>query len=68
MSNGRKTEPISHTINPAAVAQIGLAQGNHVTDHGKVSNPSKILYPGRGIEAPKDSSVSHHCGSQGRYK
>ena len=63
-----KREPHSRAVNPAGVAQIGSAMGNHATDvtenlHGS----SEALYSGRGFEAPHDAGRTvHHGGSQGK--
>lgn len=59
-SGDRKREPISHAVSPAAAGQIGVAQA--------YPRATAQLYEGRGIEAPKATSTTHHCGSQGRHK
>lgn len=66
---GRKREPISHAVNPAGVAQLGSAMGNHATDSTKVlRNVSAPMYEGRGYEAPKGGMTVHHGGSQGKHE
>lgn len=56
---GRKREPIAHTVEPCAAANIGI-----VTDRAT----SEPLYSGRGFEAPKPTAqTTHHCGSQGKH-
>ena len=64
-----KTEPRAHRVSETAVSQIGTALGNHAMDsNGRIlRGASKPLYEGRGLEAPMNSSQSHHCGSQGKY-
>lgn len=57
-SSGVKREPISHAVDPGAVDQIGQA----------TAFTKDPLYIGRGYEAPKAQSTSHHCGSQGRHR
>lgn len=66
--SGRKREPVAHAMNPAGVAQIGSAMGNHATDVGKtLHGASTSMDAGRGFEAPKDSGRTvHPGGSQGR--
>lgn len=69
MSNAKKIEPVSHSINPRAVAQIGLSMGNKATDvphtlRGGVEDINK----GRGFTAPHDAGRTiHHGGSQRRH-
>ena len=64
----QKVEPTSRAVNPAGVAQIGSAMGNHATESGKIMyGVSKPLYAGRGFEAPKVSCEPHKGGSQGKY-
>lgn len=53
-----KVEPISHAVNPAAVAELGIHE---------VRSTSLPLYEGRGLEAPMVGSTSHKTGSQGKY-
>lgn len=54
-----KVEPRSHAVEECTVADIGL---QHV-----YTAPPEPLYKGRGFEAPKASSETHHCGSQGKH-
>ncbi len=55
-----KREPLVHSINPAAVAQLGEMVGP--------ARAVEPMYSGRGFEAPKnDSEDSHDCGSQGKW-
>lgn len=57
---GRKREPISHAISPAAVSELGIHQ---------VRTVPQPMHEGRGFTAPQPAGVStHHCGSQGRHK
>ena len=63
-----KTEPKAHSINPAAVAQLGTSLGNHATDGGTLRGASRELYRGRGIEAPVAGVTNHCCGSQGKHR
>ena len=64
-----KREPIPYAVNPAAVAQLGIAMGNHVTGNGQILPGASVpLYRGRGLEAPMVSSETSNCGSQGRHK
>lgn len=58
-SGSTKTEPRSHAVNPAAVAEIGIHEARAT---------SLPLYEGRGLEAPMRSTTIHHCGSQGKHK
>jgi hypothetical protein len=55
----QKREPISHGVNPCAVAEIGIQQ---------VYTRSEPLYEGRGIEAPMAGTTTHRSGSQGKHK
>ncbi len=57
--SGQKREPISHSVDPCAVADIGIHQ---------VYTVSKPLYDGRGYEAPMAGTDVHHSGSQGKHK
>ncbi len=61
-----KTEPSSRAVSPHAVAQTGIAQGNHAENRDLPVKHTK-LYDGRGLEAPMKGSTQHHCGSQGKY-
>ena len=53
-----KREPTSHSVDPCAVADIGIQQ---------VYTVSKPLYDGRGFEAPMVGTDTHLCGSQGKH-
>jgi hypothetical protein len=68
MKGSMKREPIAHAMNPAGVAQIGSAMGNHATGVGKILNGASVsIDRGRGFEAPKDAGRTvHHGGSQGK--
>lgn len=57
--SGRKVEPSSKGVNPAAVAELGIHE---------VRTTSVPLYSGRGIEAPKATTSIHPSGSQGKHK
>lgn len=52
-----KREPISHVVDPCAVADIGIETGY----------TSKPLYEGRGYQAPMAGQTSHDKGSQGKH-
>jgi hypothetical protein len=65
-SYGPKREPRPMAINPAGVAQIGSALGNHVTDGSGKVNPVEQMHQGRGYKAPSIPSTVHHRGSQRR--
>jgi hypothetical protein len=54
-----KREPISHSVDPCAAADIGIQQ---------VYTTSKPLYDGRGYKAPINESTTHHSGSQGKHR
>lgn len=57
--SGRKSEPVSHAINPGGAAQLGIAV---------VKNPTP-LEGGRGFMAPEPVATTiHHSGSQGTHK
>lgn len=67
--SGRKREPIAYAMNPASVAQIGSAMGNHASDAGGkiLHGASESMDAGRGFEAPMDAGRTvHRSGSQGR--
>lgn len=66
--NSQKREPIAHAMNPAGVAQIGSAMGNHATGQGKILHGASVsIDRGRGFEAPTDAGRTvHHNGSQGK--
>lgn len=68
VSGGYKTEPKANSVNPAAVAQLGYAYGNHTTDGSIVPGANTQMYRGRGLEAPMVGVTHHHSGSQGRHK
>jgi hypothetical protein len=53
-----KREPTSRSVDPCAVADIGIQQ---------VYTVSKPLYDGRGFEAPMAGTDSHPAGSQGKH-
>jgi hypothetical protein len=55
---GQKVEPKSQGINPEYAAEIGRQT---------VHTRPVPMYDGRGIEAPKATSSTHKCGSQGRH-
>ena len=55
----KKVEPKSHAVSLDKVSGIGLMR---IRTHP----PSKELYTGRGIEAPKATSTTHRSGSQGK--
>ena len=71
----RKYEPRTHAIVPAGVAQLGQAQGNHVTNKGSTGYGGVGMAGGKGYEPPKGPSQRsgvgggrdiHRSGSQGR--
>ncbi len=64
--SGQHRDPISHVVNPRAVAQIGAALGNKVTG-GTANNAAEELYAGRGFKAPLKSVRTRTGGSQGSY-
>ena len=53
-----KVEPVSHAVDPAAVAELGIHE---------VRTTSLPLYEGRGLQAPMVGSTTHKGGSQGKY-
>lgn len=55
---GAKTEPVEQKINPGAVSRMGNAQSPFTT--------SKVLYEGRGLNAPMVGKTTHPRGSQGK--
>lgn len=57
-SYSHKVEPKSQAINPAGVAQIGVAIDP------KAQEP---MHEGRGYHAPKAGHTIHHHGSQGKH-
>ncbi len=58
-SGSTKTEPRSHAINPAAVADIGIQQ---------VRTRSIPFSTGPGLSAPMAGTDTHPHGSQGKHK
>ena len=62
-----KVEPRPKAVNPSAVSLIGLKQGNHAMDKGKINVKHEPLYQGRGLKAPMSTCKSHPKGSQGSY-
>ena len=67
--SARKMEPVVHSINPKAVAQIGTALGNKATDvPGTLRGGAEPMHQGRGFSAPHDAGRTiHHGGSQRRH-
>jgi hypothetical protein len=67
--SARKREPVVHSINPTAVAQIGTALGNKATDvPGTLRGGAEAMHKGRGFSAPHDEGRTiHHGGSQRRH-
>lgn len=61
-----KMEPRSTAVNPAGVANLGEAQGNHA-DCGDLPVKMTPMYAGRGYQAPAIRSTSNKSGSQGKY-
>ena len=70
-----KVEPRSYGMSVEGVSQYGLAQGNHVMDHGgrTVQGGAKSIVGGAGYEAvgptrsvpgPGGGRQVQHCGSQ----
>lgn len=53
-----KREPIAKSVDPCAVADIGIQQ---------VYTKSVPLYDGRGYVAPMAGTDTHPCGSQGKH-
>lgn len=62
----RKVEPRSTFINEAAVANIGIKQGNH-SENRDLPAPQPSLDAGRGYMAPSIGQKRHNSGSQGSY-
>ena len=58
-SGDQKREPITHKVNVAAVAELGIHQ---------VRGTSVPLYAGRGLEAPMQGTTNYPTGSQGKRK
>lgn len=52
-----KVEPRSHAVNVETVSEIGIHQ----------VPSSKVLYEGRGLEAPMAGTTTHEHGSQGKH-
>ena len=67
--SARKMEPVVHSINPKAVAQIGTALGNKATDvPSTLRGGAEPMHQGRGFSAPHDAGRTiHHGGSQRRH-
>lgn len=55
-----KTEPVSHAVNPGAVADLGNKQ-RYAPGNGPIP-----LYSGRGLKAPMVGTTTHKAGSQGQ--
>lgn len=70
IDNMSATKPMTvvHPVDPAAVAQMGTARGNHATDGRRLLHDSTTLYPAKkGFLAPPEHSMTtHKGGSQGR--
>ena len=68
-NSARKMEPVVHSINPKAVAQIGNALGNKATDvPGTLRGGAEAMHAGRSFTAPHDAGRTiHHGGSQRRH-
>lgn len=57
---GRKVEPLSKAVSPAAADQLGQAMGSRYA--------AENLYKGHGYHAPKEDGITvHKGGSQGRH-
>ena len=67
-SGATKVEPRPQAINPGGVGQLGIMQGNHVTDGRPANNAIEPIHAGRGLKAPMVGQTSHHAGSQGKHK
>ena len=67
--SARKREPVVHSINPRAVAQIGTALGNKATDvPGTLPGGQEAMHKGRAFTAPHDAGRTiNHGGSQRRH-
>ena len=63
-----KVEPKPMAVHPGYAGQLGIAQGNHVTEIGTVKGGAETMHAGRGFKAPTAGEETHHCGSQGRHK
>jgi hypothetical protein len=67
--SAEKSNYQSKAVNPAHVAQMGTALGNHATGNGQILPGASVpLYRGRGLEAPMVSCESSNCGSQGKHR
>lgn len=64
---GRKIEPRSKAINPGAVGNLGIMQGNHAMDSGTFKPNITPMDAGRGFSAPGIGNKRHDRGSQGKY-
>lgn len=65
--DGYKVEPRPRALIPAGVAEIGIAQGNHVTEQGETGYHGVGMHQGRGFKAPRNANqTTHKAGSQGR--
>lgn len=80
--NDQKIEPRSKAINPAAVAQLGIIQGNHAMDAGgKILDNVPNMSLGNGYnpaspndtpagwdqEGPGSGRIIRNSGTQGKY-
>jgi len=67
VQSGHHVEPISKSINPTYVAQMGQMQGNHVMEKGDIPYKTESLQQGQTLAAPECKTTQHHSGSQGRH-
>ena len=58
IADGAKREPHAKAVNVKHVADIGQRQ---------LLTKPRPMYEGRGLEAPKATMTTHHCGSQGKH-
>lgn len=65
---GTKVEPKSTAVPPAYTAQIGLQQGDHVTDGDSPPYKTVQMDAGQGLKAPMASETCHVAGSQGKHR
>lgn len=65
--SGTKVEPRSRAISPAAVNEMGVSYGTHLTDNRETSGGQSPLTTGPGLKAPMAGSSTSNKGSQGRY-
>ena len=75
-SSAPKGEPRPRAINPGAVADLGIAKGNHTTD-GDLPYRARPLDAGRGYQTPVGPTAAvpgpgggrtiHQRGSQGQH-